>query len=104
MSSAIEITTSREDTVSGGVQNEQISSGGEFSVSWKEHKEIVLSSADEVKPHISSLKSQPSSLIRIADKNDVNLVKLFAYVVCGEYLSGAWKDIEFEDFRIHRIS
>lgn len=47
---------------------------------------------------------QPSSSIHIKDKNDVNEVKKFAFAVCREYLSGAWKNIDFGDFVVERIS
>jgi hypothetical protein len=69
-------------------------------------KDIYLdSTADhDLKGLLESLKSQPSSLIKIADKNNKALVKIFAYIVCREYLSGAWKNIEFEDFIIERVS
>ncbi len=45
-----------------------------------------------------------SSSIVIADKNNVNSVKKFAYAVCREYLSGAWREIDYDDFSIQRIS
>ena len=53
---------------------------------------------------LDPLKSQPSSEIKISDKNDVRLVKNFAYVVCREYLSGAWKNIGFDEFQIERVT
>jgi hypothetical protein len=67
--------------------------------------DIFLSSSEhDLTALLDSLKNQPSSLIKIADKNDIGLVKVFAYIVCREYLSGAWKNIEFEHFNIERIS
>jgi hypothetical protein len=69
------------------------------------NKEFCLDSAGlDPKSLLESLKNQPSSLIKIMDKNDIAVVKIFAYIVCREYLSGAWKNIEFENFNIKRIS
>ena len=53
---------------------------------------------------LENLRSQPSSVIKIADKNDKNLVKIFALVVCSEYLGGAWKNVDIKDFQIERLS
>ncbi|RNA14177.1 choline kinase alpha isoform X2 [Brachionus plicatilis] len=47
---------------------------------------------------------QPSSSIIISDRNDANEVKKFAFAVCREYLSGAWKNIDYDDFMVERIS
>lgn len=47
---------------------------------------------------------QPSSNIYINDRNDVNEVKKFSFAVCREYLSGAWKKIDYEDLIVNRIS
>jgi hypothetical protein len=53
---------------------------------------------------IKTKKDPPSSSITINDKNDVDAVKTFAYAVCREYLSGAWKLIDIGDFKIERVS
>lgn len=47
---------------------------------------------------------QPSSTIYINDRNDTNEVKKFSFAVCREYLSGAWKKIDYEDLIVNRIS
>ena len=53
---------------------------------------------------LSSPSSLSSASIAITDKNNIHLVKKFAYVVCREYLSGAWKQIDYSDFVIERLS
>jgi hypothetical protein len=60
---------------------------------------------DEINVNIiKTKKDPPSSSITIDDKNDVDEVKVFAYAVCREYLSGAWKLIDNSDFKIERVS
>lgn len=51
----------------------------------------------------STANVSSSSSINITDKNDVNLVKAFAYAACREYLGGAWNNVDFSDFKIERI-
>ena len=58
-----------------------------------------INQKNDQKQHI-----QPSSAIQIQDRNDVETVKTFAYAVCREYLSGAWKNIDFDDLVVQRIS
>jgi hypothetical protein len=56
------------------------------------------------KVDLNNLKAQSSSLIKIVDKNDMARVKIFGFLICREYLSGAWKDLELEDFIIEKVS
>jgi hypothetical protein len=65
--------------------------------------EVGNSKDVETQP-MSYFKNKPSSSsIVLDDKNDIDSVKLYAYAVCREYLSGAWKSIDIEDFKIERI-
>jgi hypothetical protein len=65
----------------------------------------VSNSKDAESQPMSYFKNKPSSSsIVLDDKNDIESVKLYAYAVCREYLSGAWKSIDIEDFRIERIT
>ncbi|CAF0715411.1 unnamed protein product [Brachionus calyciflorus] len=54
--------------------------------------------------HEIKLHNQPSSSIAIHDRNNPEEVKNFAFAVCREYLSGAWKKIDYNDFKVERIS
>lgn len=68
--------------------------------------QIILKPFDESKKNLQDRKMhyQPSSNIILTDKNDVELVKSFAHAVCREYLSGAWKQVDINNFKIQRIS
>jgi len=49
-------------------------------------------------------KITSSSSLAIPDKNNVHLVKKFAFVVCREFLGGIWKGIDYSDFLVERMS
>lgn len=68
--------------------------------------QVKMKPFDEIKQNLNERKSnhQSSSSITISDKNDIELVKTFAFSVCRDYLSGAWKNIDINDFKIQRVS
>jgi hypothetical protein len=59
---------------------------------------------EELNNLLENLKEHPSSIIKLSDKNDVELVKVFAFLVCREYLGGAWHNANFKHFKIERLS
>ena len=61
-------------------------------------KDITLIEVEKLR-NISSTSS-----ISIPDKNNVHLVKKYAFIICREYLGGQWKEIDFEDLFVERIS
>ncbi len=44
------------------------------------------------------------SEIKIEDKSDIAQVKTFAFLVCRQFLGGAWKNIDLEEFNIQKMS
>ena len=49
----------------------------------------------------STTIADKSSLIK--DKTNLSQIKLFAYDICSEYLNGAWKSSDLNQFKLTRI-
>ena len=52
----------------------------------------------------SKEKESYSTSVVPRNKNDMELMKVFALSVCREYLGGLWKKIELDDFKIEKPS
>jgi len=71
---------------------------------------ILNSTLDQQAKDISFIETEKlsrvasSSSLVIPDKNNAHLVRKFAFVVCREYLGGAWKGLDYSDFFVERIS
>lgn len=52
----------------------------------------------------TSSSSSVSSLVIPKNKNDVESVKAYVHAICADYLGGIWKEIEFDDFPLERMS